>query len=68
MAYIATIDEGSCIAQGDCAEVAPDVFAVEHSAAVIGTGPDVLLLTAARECPTEAITIVDSETGQQVFP
>jgi hypothetical protein len=32
-----------------------------------GAGPDELTPTAARECPTEAITIVDSETGQQVF-
>ena len=68
MAYIATIDEGSCIAQGDCAEVAPNVFEVEDSARVIGTGPDELILTAGRECPTEAITIVDSETGRQVYP
>jgi len=68
MAYLPTIDEGSCIAQGDCAEVAPDVFAVEDSARVIGTGPDELMLSAAGECPTEAITIIDSETGRQVFP
>jgi ferredoxin len=68
MTYIPTIDEGSCIAQGDCAEVAPDVFVVGDSASVVGTGPDELMLTAARECPTEAITVVDSETGRQVFP
>ena len=68
MTYIATIDEGSCIAQGDCAELAPNVFVVGDTAAVIGTGPDELTLSAARECPTEAITVVDSETGEQVFP
>ena len=68
MAFLPTIDQGSCIAQGDCAEVAPDIFLVDDSATVIGSGPDELMLTAARECPTEAITIVDSETGQQVFP
>ena len=68
MAYLPTIDEGSCIAQGDCAEVAPNVFEVGDSARVIGTAADELILTAGRECPTEAITIIDSETGRQVFP
>lgn len=68
MTYIPTIDEGSCIAQGDCAEVAPEVFLVADTASVIGAGPDELTLTAARECPTEAITLVDSETGRQVYP
>jgi ferredoxin len=68
MSYIPTIDEGGCIAQGDCVERVPDVFQVEDFATVIGTGPDDLILTAARECPVEAITVVDSETGAQVYP
>lgn len=68
MSYIATIDEGSCIAQGDCVELVPDVFQVEDSATVIGTGPDDLILAAARQCPVEAIMVVDSDTGEQVYP
>jgi ferredoxin len=68
MAYIPTIDEASCVAQGDCAELAPDVFEVDDCARVIGTGPDEQVLAAARECPTQAITVVDSETGEQVYP
>jgi ferredoxin len=44
------------------------VFQLDDSAKVIGTGPDDLILTAAKECPVEAITVVDSETGAQVFP
>jgi len=68
MTYIPTIDEASCIAQGDCADLAPDVFRVDDSAAIIGTGPDDLIVLAARECPTEAIRVVDSVTGQQVYP
>jgi len=35
---------------------------------VIGTGPDDSVLAAARECPVAAITIVDSETGEIVYP
>jgi ferredoxin len=68
MSYIPTIDEASCIAQGDCMDLLPDVFLVEDCARVIGTGPDEAILAAARECPVEAISIRDSETGEQVYP
>jgi ferredoxin len=68
MSYIPVIDEASCIGQGDCVELVPEVFQVDDCARVIGTGPDDLILTAARECPVEAISIVDSETGQQLYP
>jgi ferredoxin len=68
MSYIPRIDEASCIAQGDCMELVPGVFQVDDSARVIGTGPDDLILTAARECPVEAIAVIDSETGEQVYP
>jgi ferredoxin len=68
MSYIPTIDESSCIAQGDCVELVPEVFQVDGCAEIVGEGPDDLILTAARECPTGAISIVDSETGEQVYP
>lgn len=68
MSYIPTIDESSCIAQGDCVEALPEVFQLDDHATVIGTGPDDRILAAAKECPVEAITIVDSETGAQVYP
>ena len=68
MTYVPSIDQGSCIAEGDCVELLPDVFQVDDFAEVIGTGPDELILAAAKNCPVEAITVVDSETGLQVFP
>ena len=68
MAHLPIIDEGSCIAQRDCVELAPEVFQLEGSAKVIGTGPDDLIMTAAKECPVQAISIVDSETGAQIYP
>lgn len=68
MSYIPRIDESSCIAQGDCVELVPDVFALDDFAKVVGTGPDEEILTAARECPVEAISIFDSESGAQIFP
>jgi len=68
MSYLPTIDEAGCIGQGDCMELLPDVFEVGDCARVIGTGPDDLLMQAARECPTEAIILLDSESGEQVYP
>lgn len=68
MAYLARIDEGSCIAQGDCVETAPDAFELDDHARVVGTAPDDLLLEAARACPVEAIAIVDSDNGEQLYP
>ena len=68
MSYVPRIDEGACIAQGDCVEAAPQVFQLDDRASVIGTGPDELLMEAAENCPVEAIVLVDSETGEQVYP
>jgi len=68
MTYIPKIDEGACAAHGDCADIAPDVFRVDDVAVVIGTGPDELILDAAEACPSAAISVVDSETGETVYP
>lgn len=62
------IDEGSCIAQGDCVETAPEAFELDDHARVIGRAPDEVLLEAARACPVEAITILDSASGEQLYP
>ncbi len=68
MSYVPQIDESSCIAQGDCVELVPDVFELDTFAKVTGSGPDELILQAAQECPVEAISVFDSETGERVFP
>jgi ferredoxin len=62
------IDEHACLAHGDCAAVAPGVFAVNDIAEVIGTGPDALLREAARACPAGAIVLIDADTGEEVEP
>ncbi|HEY7890839.1 MAG TPA: hypothetical protein VIC05_01375 [Solirubrobacteraceae bacterium] len=35
---------------------------------VVGQAPLDQLLIAARACPTEAITVVDEESGEQLYP
>jgi ferredoxin len=68
MPYTATIDSAACAAHGDCEAIAPEIFAIDDVAVVVGTGPDELLLEDARICPSVAITVTDAQTGQQVFP
>ena len=68
MSYVATIDAGACAAHGDCEAIAPEIFAIEDVAVVVGTGPDELMLEAARICPSVAIVVTDDETGQRVYP
>lgn len=68
MSYLPRIDEGACIAQGDCVDIAPQVFQLDDRASVIGTGPDELLMQAAENCPVEAIALLDEDSGEQVYP
>jgi ferredoxin len=68
MPYIATIDAGACAAHGDCEAIAPEIFAIDDIAVVVGTGPDELMLEAARVCPSVAIVVTDADSGRQVYP
>lgn len=67
MTLIPKVDELACAGHGDCAVIAPDVFDVEDIALVAGTGPDDLILEAARGCPATAIAVYD-DSGAQVYP
>jgi ferredoxin len=66
--YIPQVDAYACAGHGDCAVVAPTVFLVDEVAEVMGEGPADQILKAARTCPAAAITVVDAETGEQVYP
>lgn len=68
MTLIPVVDADECSAHGDCVEIAPQVFRLEDAAVVIGTGPDELVLEAAEACPAVAISVIDDETGDTVFP
>ena len=68
MTYIAKVDPDECSAHGDCVDIAPQIFRLDDVAEVIGAGPDDLLLEAAEACPAVAISVIDSETGETVFP
>lgn len=68
MRCIAKVDDTVCSAHGDCALVAPGVFEVGDVARVVGDGPPELLIEAAESCPAAAISVVDADTGEQIYP
>ena len=69
MTLLPTVDEYACALHGDCADVAPEIFSLDGDVAeVVATGPDDTIVAAAKACPSTAITVVDQETGRQVYP
>lgn len=62
------IDKDACLAYGDCVELAPEAFEVDDVARQVGDAPAQKLIDAARACPSEAITLIDAETGEQIHP
>jgi ferredoxin len=68
MTYVPQIDENACAAHGDCVDLAPNVFALNETAHVVGDGPEDLIMKAAEACPSTAISVIDNQTGEQVYP
>jgi ferredoxin len=68
MTLMPRVDANECSAHGDCVEIAPQVFRLDDTAVVIGPGPDDLMLEAAEACPAVAISVIDDQTGETVFP
>ena len=70
MRPMAQIDERACAAHGDCLDVAPNAFALSDDdvAIAIGSAPEDVLVRAAEACPSVAISVVDADTGEQLYP
>jgi ferredoxin len=62
----------TCISSGYCRNFAPDVFgAKEDRKSFVKANPvqeSPAVLEALESCPVEAISAVDAETGEAVFP
>jgi ferredoxin len=70
--YKVEVIREKCIAAASCVAIAPQVFELdeENIAKIIsqdGNDDDTKLL-AAQSCPTAAIIVTDTTTGQQVWP
>ena len=66
------VNQVKCVGSGDCIETAPTVFTLndEGKSEVIDAAgvPEAAILAAARACPVKAITVIDEDSGAQLFP
>ena len=66
------IDRGKCIAAANCIGMAPRAFALDGSKKAIvidaKADDDATLISVAEACPTEAISLFDEESDDQIFP
>ena len=65
------IRRSDCCGHGECAAIAPDVFAIDSRNKAIVLDPEAasvdLLIEAAEACPCQAVVVQDDE-GNEVFP
>ncbi len=70
--YQVAVIRDKCIGAASCVAIAPGVFELDEEglAKVISQdgNDDETKLLGAQSCPTAAITVVDTTTGQQVWP
>jgi len=66
------LNRSKCQAYGKCAATAPALFGLDDSRKVrLADGhetADDLVVKAAKGCPYRVITVVDAESGGQIFP
>lgn len=66
------VNRAKCIAASNCMGMAPEVFMLDgqKKAIVVNAkgADDATVIEAAESCPTEAITLYDEETGEQIYP
>lgn len=70
--YQVTVINDKCIGAASCVALAPGTFKMneDNIAEVISQNgdPDDMKLLGAQSCPTAAVIVVDTETGEQVWP
>jgi ferredoxin len=70
--YKVQVIRSQCIGAASCVAIAPGTFQLddETKAVIQEKSEDIEdnILLAAQSCPTKAIVIIDSDTGEQVWP
>jgi ferredoxin len=70
--YKVSVIREKCISAASCVAIAPQVFKLdeENLAEIISQdgNDDSTKLLAAQSCPTAAVIVVDTQTGEQVWP
>jgi ferredoxin len=66
------VDRELCFGFGDCVDSAPGLFALDEEGKSVVVDPESHdlddVLDAARNCPVDAILVVDAGSGEQVHP
>jgi ferredoxin len=68
MNYLPVVNEAACAGHGDCVDIAPDVFIHGDVAMVLDPGTRELMVKAAEACPAAAISVIDQDSAETVFP
>ena len=67
-----TVDTNVCVGNAMCEHFASNTFALndDRQSHVIDPDGDTsdVIVEAAEACPVSAITVIDAETGEQLFP
>lgn len=67
-----SVDHDVCVGNAMCITIATKAFALNEERQAISANPDgdteELILEAAESCPVAAITVMDADTGEQLFP
>ena len=69
---LVSVDHNLCVGNSMCETLAPKVFVLNDDRQSEAVNPDgdteEIILEAAENCPVSAITVVDAETGETLFP
>ena len=67
-----SVDLNLCVGNAMCETFAPKVFVLNDDRQSEAVDPEAdteeNILEAAENCPVSAITVVDAETGERLFP
>ncbi len=67
-----SVDHNLCVGNAMCPHIAPKVFALNDNRQSEVVNPDGdardVILEAAEACPVSAISVIDADTGEQLFP
>ena len=67
-----SVDHNLCVGNAMCETYAPKVFVLNDDRQSEAVDPEAdteeNILEAAENCPVSAITVVDAETGERLFP
>jgi ferredoxin len=70
--YRIELNQAKCQSYNKCVATAPGIFELDDSRKVRLVGEDEttddVVVKAARGCPYRVISVVDSETGEEIFP